>query len=153
MNNELEVIWKKRSWPDLRYCPSTCFEGLRKTTARLSQYNRSPSRDLNPERPEYGAGVRRDVRYWCVIEMSYLNWRNCNTGCVAQRGVTSACLFIRRNTEITEVGWCQSLSRQVFLLILEQLRNCTTTRMLYGLYDSPIKPAWSINLMSCCSST
>jgi hypothetical protein len=44
---------RKRSWPNLRYYPGICLEGLRKTTKNLSQDNRSPGRDLNPGPPEY----------------------------------------------------------------------------------------------------
>jgi hypothetical protein len=39
---------RKRSWPNLRYYPGICLEGLRKTTKNLSQDSRSP--------PEYEAG-------------------------------------------------------------------------------------------------
>jgi hypothetical protein len=28
---------------------------------------------------------------------------------------------------------------------MEQMGNCTNTRMLYELYDSPVKPAWPMN--------
>jgi hypothetical protein len=30
MNNELEMLRRKQSWPNLRYYPSICLEGLRK---------------------------------------------------------------------------------------------------------------------------
>jgi hypothetical protein len=30
MNNELERIWKKLSWANLRYYPSVCLQGLKK---------------------------------------------------------------------------------------------------------------------------
>jgi hypothetical protein len=43
----------KRSWPNLRYYPGICMEGLRKTTKPLSRDSRSPGRDLNPGPPEY----------------------------------------------------------------------------------------------------
>jgi hypothetical protein len=48
---------RKRTWPNLRYYPRMCLEGLRKTTKHLSQDSRSPGRDLNPGPPEYEAGV------------------------------------------------------------------------------------------------
>jgi hypothetical protein len=48
---------RKRSWPNLRYYPGICLEGLTKTTKNLSQHSRSPGRDLNPGPPEYEAGV------------------------------------------------------------------------------------------------
>jgi hypothetical protein len=57
VNNELERCGRKRSWPNLRYHPGICLEGLRKDTETLSQYSRSPGRDLNPRPPEYEAGV------------------------------------------------------------------------------------------------
>jgi hypothetical protein len=56
----------KQSWPNLRYYPGICLEGLRKTTKNLTQDNRSPGRDLNPGPPEYEAGVlplNHEVRY------------------------------------------------------------------------------------------
>jgi hypothetical protein len=40
----------------LRYCPSIHLKRLRKTTKTLKQNTRSPE-DLNPEPPEYKAGV------------------------------------------------------------------------------------------------
>jgi hypothetical protein len=48
---------RKRSWPNLRYYPNICLEGLRKTTKIPSQDSRFPGRDLNPGPPEYEAGV------------------------------------------------------------------------------------------------
>jgi hypothetical protein len=42
----------KRSWPNLRYYPGICLDGLSKTTRNLSQDSRSAFRDLNPEPPE-----------------------------------------------------------------------------------------------------
>jgi hypothetical protein len=57
VSNEFERMWKKRSWPNLRYYSGICLEGLRKTTKNLSQDSRSPGRDLDPGPPEYEAGV------------------------------------------------------------------------------------------------
>jgi hypothetical protein len=52
--------WKgfgsKRSWPNLRYYPSLCRDGLRKITKNLTQDSRSPCRYLNPGPPKYVAG-------------------------------------------------------------------------------------------------
>jgi hypothetical protein len=48
---------KKRSWPNLRYCPGICLDGLRKTTKKLSQDSKSVGRDLNPGPPDYKTGV------------------------------------------------------------------------------------------------
>jgi hypothetical protein len=43
------MSWKgygrKLSWPNLRYYPGICLEGLRKTKKNLSQDSRSPGRD------------------------------------------------------------------------------------------------------------
>jgi hypothetical protein len=39
---------RKRLWPNLRYYPGICMEGLRKTTKSLTQAIRSPGRDSNP---------------------------------------------------------------------------------------------------------
>jgi hypothetical protein len=55
VNDELEGIWKVRSWPNLRYYPGICLEGSRKTTKNLSKASRSLGRDLNPGPPEYEA--------------------------------------------------------------------------------------------------
>jgi hypothetical protein len=54
---------RKQSWPNLRYYPSICLEGLRKTTKYLRQGSRSPGRDLNLGSPEYEAGVLT-IRPW-----------------------------------------------------------------------------------------
>jgi hypothetical protein len=43
---------RKRSWPNLRYYAGICLEGL-KNHKNLSEYSRSPRRDLGPTRPEY----------------------------------------------------------------------------------------------------
>jgi hypothetical protein len=48
---------RKWSWPNLKYYPGICLEGLRKATKTLSQDSRSASRDLNPGPSEYEAGV------------------------------------------------------------------------------------------------
>jgi hypothetical protein len=45
---------RKRSWPNLRYYPEICLEGLRKP-AEKSQDSRFLGRDLNPGPPEYEA--------------------------------------------------------------------------------------------------
>jgi hypothetical protein len=46
---------KMRSWPNLRYYPSTCLEELRNAIKNLSQDSRSLGRDFNPGPPEYDA--------------------------------------------------------------------------------------------------
>jgi hypothetical protein len=64
------VGWRRDKWmmnwkgcgrmrprPNLRYYPSICMEGLRKTTKNLSQNSRCPGRDLNSWSPEYKEGV------------------------------------------------------------------------------------------------
>jgi hypothetical protein len=48
---------RKRSWPNLKYCPGICLERLRKTTKNLSQDSRSPGRGFHPGPPEYEVGV------------------------------------------------------------------------------------------------
>jgi hypothetical protein len=45
---------RKRLWPILRYYPSICLEGFRKTKKNLSPDSQSPDRELNPGPPEYG---------------------------------------------------------------------------------------------------
>jgi hypothetical protein len=47
----------KLSWPNLRYYPAICLEGLKKTMKTLSQDKRSSGRDLESGPPEYEAGV------------------------------------------------------------------------------------------------
>jgi hypothetical protein len=63
---------RKRSWPYLRYYPSTCLEGLSKTMRNLSQDRQSPGRDLYPGLHEYEARVlttwpRHSVFTWRTI--------------------------------------------------------------------------------------
>jgi hypothetical protein len=48
---------RKWAWPNLRYYPGICLEGLRKATKNASQNNRSAGRDLNPGPPVYEAEV------------------------------------------------------------------------------------------------
>jgi hypothetical protein len=48
---------RKLSWPNLKYYPGICLEGLRKTTKNIGQDSRSPGPDLNSGPPEYEAGV------------------------------------------------------------------------------------------------
>jgi hypothetical protein len=68
-----KINWKgcgwKRSWPNLRYYPGICLEGLRKTTKILSQDSRHPGRDLNQGSPEEEAGVLTTVSI-----VNYLSW-------------------------------------------------------------------------------
>jgi hypothetical protein len=63
---------RKRLWPNLRYYPGICLDGLSNTTKILSQDSRSPDRDLNPKPPECEAGVltaqrRRSVVAFCCV--------------------------------------------------------------------------------------
>jgi hypothetical protein len=51
MNDELEKIWRKRSWPILRYYPGIHLEGLRETK-NLSQDSQFPGKDMNPGTPK-----------------------------------------------------------------------------------------------------
>lgn len=58
MINKFEGIQRKRwCWQDLRYYACVCLEGLEKTTRNFSQNMWPLFPDLNPERPEYEAGV------------------------------------------------------------------------------------------------
>jgi hypothetical protein len=59
VNYELERMCKEVvvAWPNLRYYPGICPEGLRKNTKTLSQDSRSPGRNLNPGPSESEAGV------------------------------------------------------------------------------------------------
>jgi hypothetical protein len=52
VNDELMMMWKW-SWPNLRYYPGICLEGLRKITNNISQDSLSPGRDLNLGPPKY----------------------------------------------------------------------------------------------------
>jgi hypothetical protein len=56
VNDKLETMFKKRSWPNLRYYPGIYLEELRKTT-KACQNGRSPRRDFYLGPPEYEAGV------------------------------------------------------------------------------------------------
>jgi hypothetical protein len=71
--------WKgggtKRSWPNLRYYPRFCPQGLRKTTKNLSQDRRPPDRDFNPGILEY---VDRSTPTFDRVE--YWKWSNDKTG-------------------------------------------------------------------------
>jgi hypothetical protein len=55
------VNWKgcgrKHSWPNLRYYPKICQEGLRENMKNFSQDSQCPGQDLNPVSPKYEAGV------------------------------------------------------------------------------------------------
>jgi hypothetical protein len=59
---------RKWSWPNLRYYPKICLEGLRKATNNLSQGSWSPSQDLILRPPKYEAGV--------ITTWPWLQW-NC----------------------------------------------------------------------------
>jgi hypothetical protein len=52
-----EGCGRKRSWPNYRYYPGICLEGLRTIMKNIRQDSRSPGQDLNPGLPEYEAGV------------------------------------------------------------------------------------------------
>jgi hypothetical protein len=45
----------------LRHYAVTCLKGLRRTTKNLSQYHRTPGRDLNPGPSEYQESVSRNI--------------------------------------------------------------------------------------------
>jgi hypothetical protein len=48
---------RKISWPNLRYYPGICLEGLKKRRKTSIRITGRRSRDLNPGPPEYDAGV------------------------------------------------------------------------------------------------
>jgi hypothetical protein len=48
---------RRQSWPNLRYYPGSCLEGLRKTAKTLSQNSWSPGPDLNQKLSKYEAGM------------------------------------------------------------------------------------------------
>jgi hypothetical protein len=60
-------MWKNRSWPNLRYYPGTCLEGLWKTTKNLNQDRQSPGRDLIPRSAECKAGVLSNQRRISIV--------------------------------------------------------------------------------------
>jgi hypothetical protein len=53
MNDELERIWKEAVVALKRYCPSEYLEGERQFANDLNRDSLCPTRDSNPERPEY----------------------------------------------------------------------------------------------------
>jgi hypothetical protein len=57
VNDELERISKEAAMAYLRYNSSIHLEGLTKTIKNLSQDSQSQGQDLNPEPPEYKAGL------------------------------------------------------------------------------------------------
>jgi hypothetical protein len=65
---------RKWSWPNLRYYPGICLEGLRKNTENISQDSQSPGRDLNLRPPKYEAGVLT-TRLQCSV-MKSINGTN-----------------------------------------------------------------------------
>jgi hypothetical protein len=84
----LEGYGMKQSWPNLRYYPGFCLEGLRKIRKTLSgEDSRSSGRYLNPGPPEFEAGVittGRDVRcryysinYRLITHSLPHNWFHC----------------------------------------------------------------------------
>jgi hypothetical protein len=48
---------RKQLWPNLRYYPGICLEGLRKIMENLNQDSQSMGRDLNSGPPEHKAGM------------------------------------------------------------------------------------------------
>jgi hypothetical protein len=46
-----------QSWPNLRYYPGICMEGLRKPMKNISQASWSQSEDVKSGPPKYEAGV------------------------------------------------------------------------------------------------
>jgi hypothetical protein len=57
VKHELKRRGRKGSWPNLRYYPDFCLEGLRKTTKKLSKDSRSSGRNLNQGPPKYEPGL------------------------------------------------------------------------------------------------
>jgi hypothetical protein len=65
---------RKRSWPNLRYCPGIRLNGLKKPTKNLSQDSRSSGQDLSPGPSEYEAVVltarpRCSVQFFCKVNV------------------------------------------------------------------------------------
>jgi hypothetical protein len=53
MTDRLERTWNKVTMAYLRYCPSICQDGMRKTTESLNQDSWCPGQDLNQSFPKY----------------------------------------------------------------------------------------------------
>lgn len=66
MSGELEGEWGKQLWPNLRYCPGICMEGLRKTTDSHSQDSWCPDQDTNQAPSEYKSKA-------LLLESTWLN--------------------------------------------------------------------------------
>jgi hypothetical protein len=62
---------RKWSWPNSRYYPGICLEGLRQITKNLGQDSRPSGRDLNPGPPEYEAGMLT-TRPWRSVKTAIM---------------------------------------------------------------------------------
>jgi hypothetical protein len=70
LNNELEECGGKQSWPDLRYCPGICLEGLRITMKYPSQDGWCA--DQNSE--QASAPEHKPEAYWLIeLALSHHN--------------------------------------------------------------------------------
>jgi hypothetical protein len=95
---------RKRSWPNLRYYPGICLEGLRKATKNFSQDSRSPGRDLNSGPPEYEAGMLT-TRPRCTVRTWQNHAHNCRVWWVSGP----------RNEPRTTRKWSRSANHSVAL--------------------------------------
>jgi hypothetical protein len=63
--------WRKQPWPDLKYHPGICLQGLRKTIKNQSQDSQYQAQDLNTKPPKYKAEV-------IPTQLQHSAEKNCN---------------------------------------------------------------------------
>jgi len=69
MNDELERLCSEVFMVYVRYYPSICLEGLRKTVSNLSQDSQSPGQESNLETQKYETGVMTTMPLCQVIHV------------------------------------------------------------------------------------
>jgi hypothetical protein len=88
-----KVCGRKRSWPNIRYYPGNCLQGLRKTTKDLSHDSRSLVRDLNTGSPKYGTGVITTLsRHSVKLNVDFLQPQCCSV--VYKNNPNKSCTFL-----------------------------------------------------------
>jgi hypothetical protein len=85
MNNELGVIWKEATWPNLRYCYGVSPEGRRDVMKNFNQKSWFAERNLNSGHPEYkivqlqASSQRESLLYcqpdkrWCEFHIYWVS--------------------------------------------------------------------------------
>lgn len=91
--------WRKRSWPNQRFCPDLCINKLKKTTEHLSQDIRCPVAELNRTPPNTVHNLERSCSVILLRSCHVWLWKT-KTNLTRGRDLNPGSFTVRENEEL-----------------------------------------------------